>query len=86
MSNIPLQGLERGNFTPGSTEKESTRRVNVSNTTDEPIPVIRDANQQSIEQNNILSALSDITYQLKKMNYYLEKITEEKATHADICD
>jgi len=86
MPNIPLQGLERAKYTADSDAIESTVRVHVGNDTTEPVPIVKDATQQAIEQTNILSALSDITNELKKINYYLELVTEAKPTASDISD
>ena len=76
MPNIPLQGLERAKYTADSDATESTVRVNVGNSTDEPVPVISDATQLGIQQTQILCALDDITSELKKINLYFQFITD----------
>jgi len=86
MSNIPLQGLERANYTADSDAIESTRRVNVGNDTTEPIPVIKDASQLQVEQTQMISALRDVSTQLKKINFYFELMTEVTPTPSDISD
>lgn len=79
MGNLPLQSLERANFTKDSDNDESTRRVRVDNGVDEPVPVYSsDQTPEDIRHQEILCALTDIRKELHKMNFYWEMITNTK--------
>ena len=86
MANIPLQSLERANFTDDSNGEESTRRVNVENDSSDPIPVIQDETQHNIQNQNLLAAIERLSKELQKINFYFEYMFEFKPSDSDISD
>ena len=69
MPNIPLQSLERGNFTDDSTADSSTRRV----TLEEKIELLENNDSNSRQ---IISMLFEINRTLKKIEFHLSQGSE----------
>jgi hypothetical protein len=69
--NLPLQSLERANFTPDSDDKESTRYVTLQEKEENHL-------NDEIMHTELMCALADIKKELKKINTYFALITDSR--------